>query len=99
MYGQIYFKLERKDIEICYNNNINLLTYWGFSQALPINGKIIIKCSEDKINEDDLKFIYINDVDNIWNVKTINIPFFDKRIEKENYLRFCNGGYGIYYNV
>jgi hypothetical protein len=66
---------------------------------LPINGKIIIKCSEDKINEDDLKFIYINDVDNIWNVKTINIPFFDKRIEKENYLRFCNGGYGIYYNV
>ena len=27
LYGQMYFQLERKDIEICYTNNINLFTY------------------------------------------------------------------------
>ena len=96
LYGQMYFQLERKDIEICYTNNINLFTYWVFVQSLPICGKLIIK---EPINEDDLKFIYINDIVNIWNVKTIDIPFFDKRIKKENYLRCEKGVYEIYYGV
>ena len=104
--GQTYFKLDRVDIETCYKNNTNIITFWGFTQPVPIMGKIIIKYNDYCIGKDncidkDILYIkYTTDNNNIWN-KVIyeqkDFIFYDKRIKKQNYLKCKNGSYGIAY--
>ena len=104
LYGQMYFRLEMEDIKQCYENNVNILAFWGFSHAIPINGKLIIKYNDDIYDENNLNIKFIGDDFDIWNKvnknqKNMDFDFYDKRIESKNYLRCKNGMYEICYGV
>ncbi len=99
--GQIYFRLDREALEKCYKNNTNLFEHWGFNEALPIQGKIIIE-SDEEFDNSNLIFSTVNDTNNMWEIitsGTYDYNFYDTRIEQNNYLRVRNCAYGIEYNV
>ncbi len=103
LYGQLYFRIGREEIEKCYTNNINLLEYWGFSQSIPIFNYYSYLVFDYDGNADKNTLFNFNFIEDDFNIykkiisnKYIDIPFFDKRIQGYNYLR-CGGGYGIAY--
>ncbi len=104
-YGQTYFRLDREKLEKCYNEKINLLEYWGFREPVPMLAgyfQLVVECDGD-FDKSNIVFNMCDDEKNIIpsesrEIVDIDIPFYDTRINKFNYLR-VGLGYGIAYNV